>query len=360
MSPVIGTTVHRNDLRAEVERELAAIFTRSTEAASRHGTHFQHLWELAAQHVQGGKLLRPLLLLETYDALRDKESAHARTQVVRIAAAVEALHFAFLLHDDVIDGDLIRRGRPNLIGDLVAQAPVTAASHQWAQAGGILAGDLLLSAAHQAFARADVEADARIRLLDLLEETIHETTAGELVDVGLGTGVIAADLPTVLAMTHRKTAAYTFGLPLRAAAILAGAPAETETLLVAAGTHLGLAYQLQDDLLSTFGDAAQHGKDSFSDLREGKQTALICFARMTSAWTAIEPHLGDPELTADAGRLVRGLLAECGAERFVQGIIDDERTAFAHKLDTGGAAALPPAVRRVLHEVATALEGRCA
>lgn len=350
----------RADLRGDVAGELAAVFARSTDAAQRHGAHFARLWQLAGVHAQGGKLVRPLLLLETYDALRGSGAytGPARPTVVRIAAAVEALHFAFLLHDDVIDGDLIRRGRPNLIGDMISEAPLTGAARHWAQAGGILAGDLLLSAAHQMFARADVDAHARIRLLDLLEETIHETTAGELADVGLGAGVIEPDLPSVLAMTRRKTAAYTFQLPLRAAAVLAGAPGGLETALGAAGAHLGLAYQLQDDLLSTFGDAAQHGKDPLSDLREGKQTALICFARMTSAWAGIAPHLGDPELTADDADRVRRLLTECGAERFVRGLVDDERAAFAEALD--GDAVIPPRVRRVLTDVAAALEGRCA
>lgn len=368
----------RSRLRAEVEQELHRLFSRQTATAQAYGTEFSRLWSMAARHVQGGKLVRPVLLLETFDALQRARAANDpgaeasvdheadRAEVVRVAAAVEALHFTFLLHDDVIDGDLLRRGRPNLIGELAAQttnppkhpSPSQGAEH-WAQAGGILMGDLLLAAAHQLFARLEVSGNARLRLLDLLEHTVIETTAGEFTDVGLSDGLITSDLNTVLAMTGRKTASYSFELPLRAAVILAGGASSLEDTLSSAGSHLGLAYQLQDDLLSTFGDASIHGKDPYSDLREGKQTAIICFARMTSTWPSIESEFGNPELSQPAAEQLRERLRECGAEGFVQGLIDEQLTAFYEVLAGGSQSqAIPGEVRAVLLELAARLEGR--
>ncbi len=377
MSSAVRTDSGRSRLRAEVEQELHALFSRHAATAQAYGPDFARLWSLAARHAQGGKLIRPMLLLESYDAVRRADeaapppadscaeparAAHDRAEALRIAAAVEALHYTFLLHDDVIDGDLIRRGRPNLIGELAevstGRARAAALQH-WAQAGGLLAGDLLLSSAHQLFARADVPAETRLRLLDLLEHTVVETTAGEFADVGLSDGLIAADLSTVLAMTTRKTATYTFELPLRAAVILAGGSPQLESALSSAGLHLGLAYQLQDDLLSTFGDAGIHGKDPYSDLREGKQTAIICFARMTSAWPSIEAEFGNAHLSVETAQHMRDRLRECGAENFVHGLIDEQLTAFYEVLAGGSEAErIPDEVRTVLLDLAARLEGR--
>jgi geranylgeranyl diphosphate synthase type II len=377
-------------LRPAIERELREIFHTRTSAAAAYGGQFVRLWTLAGESVLGGKLVRPFLMLETFDALTEHvpQSDHSyvsgasaepidgepcsREIVIQIASAIELLHYSFLLHDDVIDGDLTRRGRPNLVGALLAENGSVAdhtsdndpqkavrdvAGLHWARTGGILMGDLLLSSTHQTFARAQVGPATRVRLLDLLEHTITESVAGEQVDVGLGDGIIVPDLGTILAMCANKTATYTFELPLRAAAILAGANPRLENALVTAGRHLGLAFQLQDDLLSVFGDPSLHGKDAFSDLREGKQTALIAYARMTSAWPSMEPLFGQSELSnTDCARL-RTLLTGCGAERFVQGLVDEQLRAF-YELLASPVAEIPSRARRVLLELAGQLEGR--
>ena len=368
----------RTDLCSAIENELAGLIGKRASAATAYGPDFARLWELAGQNVLGGKFVRPLLLMETYDALQQTQQARPgsgapgsrqRETAISIAAAIELLHYAFLLHDDVIDGDLVRRGHPNLIGSLLAEAGETARSQSagaetdstragsslhWAQTGGILMGDMLLAATHQSFARADLSHELRLRLLDLLEHTINETVAGEQLDVGLGDGVIAPDLQTILVMCGYKTATYTFELPLRAAATLAGADFAVENALATAGRHLGLAFQLQDDLLSTFGDPRRHGKDPFSDLREGKETAIIAHARTTIAWADIEPFFGRPELSVGDGEHVRRHLSDCGAEAFVQSLIEEQMQAFNNQLTS----TIPASVRHVMLDLAGQLEGR--
>ncbi len=372
MTITSNTVRSRTDLCTAIENELGGLIGKRASAATAYGPDFARLWALAGQNVLGGKFVRPLLLMETYDALnhtqqenRPAESRHRET-AISIAAAIELLHYAFLLHDDVIDGDLVRRGHPNLIGALLAEAGETArettgadSTHagsflHWAQTGGILMGDMLLAATHQAFARADLPHELRLRLLDLLEHTINETVAGEQLDVGLGDGVIAPDLQTILVMCGYKTATYTFELPLRAAATLAGADFAVENALATAGRHLGLAFQLQDDLLSTFGDPRRHGKDPFSDLREGKETAIIAHARTTMAWADIEPFFGRPDLSVGDGQHVRRHLSDCGAEAFVQGLIEEQMQAFNNQLTS----TIPASVRNVLLDLAGQLEGR--
>jgi geranylgeranyl diphosphate synthase type II len=323
-------TTPQEELGIRIEEALRQRFAERTAAAEAYGESFASLWRAASEHALGGKLIRPRLLLEAYQALSTSSGSPADSRaVVGVAADVELLHYAFLLHDDVIDGDLIRRRRPNLIGVLAADRGVEPddADLHWARSSAILMGDLLLSASLLGFARARVSTDTRLRLLDLIEHTIVETVAGEHTDVGLSDGRIIPDLRTILAMSTYKTATYSFALPLRAAAILAGASAEVEEDMATIGRHLGLAFQLQDDILCVFGDAALHGKDPYSDLREGKETAIIAYARMTSAWPHIESAFGSLSLSETDAAAVREHLRSCGAEDYAQSLVTDELAA---------------------------------
>ncbi|MFB7252009.1 polyprenyl synthetase family protein [Microbacterium sp. NPDC056234] len=356
-------TLVREDLHAQIESRVRSVFDDRIARAAPYGDEYVGLWRASAEQVLGGKLLRPRLLVAMHDALLDQDTADeasaTRDAVVEIAAAVEILHYAFLLHDDVIDGDAQRRGKPNLIGalrDARSDLGTTSAQH-WAVTGAILMGDLLLSVVHQMFARAELDHATRLRLLDLLDHTITETVAGEHADVALSDGAIAPDLKTILTMTAHKTATYTFEFPLRVAAMLAGAAPLTEDALAAIGQHLGVAFQLQDDALSVFGDAGEHGKEPYADLREGKETVLIAYARLTSAWSSIEPRFGDSSLSADDGALISDQLRQCGADSFVQHLID-EQLAAARTGISDETAPLPAAARETLMALLDRIQGR--
>lgn len=353
------------DVHSSILSALTRQFAERTAVAEAYGEEFAQLWRLAARHAAGGKLLRPTILVEVHSALAERPGACivGRPTVIDLAASIELLHYAFLLHDDVIDGDLMRRRTPNLISALrdghpQSEAEGEAALH-WGRTGALLMGDLLLSSAHQVFARADLEHSVRLRLLDLLDHTIMETVAGEHTDVALSDGVVTPDLHTILAMTAHKTATYSFEFPLRAAVILAGASPAAETALTAAGRHLGLAFQLQDDLLSVFGDAAEHGKDPYSDLREGKETTIIAYARMTSAWPSIEPWFGDRSLPIGEAVAMRDALRACGAEEFARNLVDEQLAAMYRVLvDSESEGDVPREAHQVLLTLADRIEGR--
>lgn len=355
------TTVVHEDMSTRVEELLRRRFSVHSEGAEMYGAEFASLWRAAADHALGGKLVRPRLLLDVHRALAPDAAGERTTAAVDVATHIELLHYAFLLHDDVIDGDLTRRRGPNLIGALAASAPGTTeeASLHWARSSAILMGDLLLSAAVMGFARADLPHETRGRLLDLVEQTIVETVAGEHTDVALSHGIIAPELHTVLSMSVYKTATYSFSLPLRAAALLSGSSGTAQDTLHTVGRHLGLAYQLQDDLLCVFGDHRTHGKDAFSDLREGKETAIIAYARSTSAWPAIQPGFGSPDLTLQTATEIRDRLRDCGAERFVAGLIGDQLDAMSALLATAERTGdISPDAARSIRSAAARLEGR--
>ncbi|MEL7977621.1 polyprenyl synthetase family protein [Isoptericola sp. F-RaC21] len=290
------------------------------------------LWGAVRATSPGGKRLRPRLLLDAFGALVEgAEPREPREVAVRVAAALELLHHALLVHDDVIDGADSRRGRPNVSGTFAAQARESGATAGQAQAygaaAGILAGDLALAGAVRAVALCGARPWTTERLLDLVDETLHLTADGELSDVGLSTGP-CAELDEALRVAERKTAAYSFQLPLRAAAVLAGRE-DLDADVRQLGRDLGLAFQLRDDLDGVFGDPARTGKSNASDLREGKCTPLVVLARGTWAWLELSAVLGRPDAGEQDLQRARDLLAACGAGAAVEALAGDLEDAAA-------------------------------
>jgi len=123
------------------------------------------------------------------------------------------------------------------------------------------------------------------------------------------------------------------------------------------GRHLGVAFQLQDDLLSAFGASEEHGKDQFSDFREAKETVLIAYARLTQQWPSIEQLLGTESFTVASGHAIQHLLIECGAREFIESMIEDQVRAAVTKLSEHHAA-IPAAVPQFMLSFVDSLERR--
>lgn len=300
------------------------------------------LWETLQQLAVSGKRFRPALLLQVYKVLGGRDLLTA----AKVADAVELLHTAFVIHDDVIDGDEMRRGRANIGGTFVARARgagvAPARARRYGEAAGILAGDLALAGAVREVALCGARPDVVAELLDLLEDVLHRSAAGELADVRISL-TPDASMSEVLHVAEWKTAAYSFELPLRAAGLLADVSDEVVAALGAVGRHLGTAFQLCDDLNGVFGTAEETGKDPLGDLREGKCTALIALARSHPQWSELTHYVGDPDLNEHGAQRARELLVACGARRTVETLVRDLREAAIAET-----SALPTAAGEVL------------
>lgn len=346
-----------------VESELTAFFHARERDAAAYGEEYIRLWQAVGESAGGGKRLRPRLVLSAFHGLAGfgGREAEARSAAVQTALAFELLHSAFLLHDDVIDGDTVRRGRPNVAGEFSADALFRGAgfprARLWGESAAILAGDLLLHAAAQRVARLRVGEATRSRLLDLVDRSVFVTAAGELADVGLATGMSANGLPDVLAMTAYKTAEYSVSGPLAAGALLAGADDEVVELLARYGRLVGVAFQLGDDLLGVYGDESVTGKTAVGDLRQGKETTLIAFARGTALWPDLEPLFGRDDLGPDDTAELAAGLERCGARVFAERLLADHVAAAVAALDT---PLLPSALSATLTGVALGCVGRTA
>jgi octaprenyl-diphosphate synthase len=233
----------RDDL-AKVELELAVQNTSAIEPVAEIGKYLLG---------GGGKRLRPALLL-----LTAKYAGYEGNSAVRLGAVVELIHSATLIHDDVIDGAELRRGRPS-------------SNARWGNHMSVLAGDWLYM---QAFQMALEERNFRV--LDLLIELTQNMVEGELLQLNQ-IGRMDVSEQDALELATRKTAGLFAGCA-RLGAVLGNQPGEKEESLAEYGHYAGLAFQLVDDLLDFTASPAQLGKPVLSDLKEGKVTLPLIYA----------------------------------------------------------------------------------
>jgi len=314
-------TSERAKLAESVERAMAVTATvlqdfldaRVRTAAARSDVAVR-LWADLADGV-GGKLMRPRLAVAAYLGLGGGPDASA---IAPVAAAIEVLHTAMLVHDDLLDHDEVRRGRPNVAGSARARLtgrglPERVVSDQ-VLAASLLAGDLAIASAFALVASAPADRAALLRVVGLLAEGIETTVVGELLDV---TASLSSPRDVdALAVAELKTAAYSGSLPLVVGAVLAGADEEQVARLGAVGSALGVAFQLADDDLGVFGDPAVTGKSVLSDLREGKRTELMrrAYAMADEAGCAVlDAHVGRADLDDAGAAAVRDVLVASGA-----------------------------------------------
>jgi len=219
----------------------------------------------AIEHLlnSGGKRLRPALALLAGAMLGADPERN-----VSLAAAVEMLHTATLVHDDLIDGSLLRRGMPTL-------------NARWSPAATVLAGDFLFARA------ADLAASTgSIRVMSLFARALMTIVNGEVVQqLFLNRRSLSRD--EYLRRIHAKTASM-FELATEAAAVLACASEETVTALASYGREVGMAFQIVDDVLDFAGDPTHVGKPVGSDLRQGLVTLPVLYF--------MESHPDHPDL----------------------------------------------------------------
>jgi geranylgeranyl diphosphate synthase, type I len=263
---------------------------------------------LANLVLSGGKRLRPAFCHLAYvGAGGDPDHA----LLVDVGAGLELLHTFALVHDDIMDDSATRRGMNAIhvqFGDHHTSMGWNNESRRFGEGVAILVGDL-----------AFVYADMLLRNVNSTATTIFnelriEVNIGQYLDL-LGTARGKPTLSLASRICQYKSGKYTIERPLHLGAALADRLPDFESSLTAYGLPLGEAFQLQDDLLGTLGDADLLGKPVGIDLREGKPTALIAhaFERATGAQHAVLDGIGRPGLTANDITLIQRVLIDTGA-----------------------------------------------
>jgi octaprenyl-diphosphate synthase len=215
----------------------------------------------------GGKRLRPALLLLVCGAL-----GYRGEQRFNLAAVVEFIHTATLLHDDVVDESTMRRGRAT-------------ANERFGNPASVLVGDFLYSRAFQMMVSA-----GQMRIMEILADATNVIAEGEVLQL-MNMHDPGLDEAAYLRVIRSKTAKL-FEASARLGAVLAGADAHIEEACATYGQALGTAFQVIDDVLDYDGDVAEMGKNLGDDLREGKATLPLIAAmrRGTSEQGALIRH----------------------------------------------------------------------
>ena len=237
----------------------------------------------------GGKRLRPALLLLVSGAL-----GYQGAQRFNLAAVVEFIHTATLLHDDVVDDSTLRRGRPT-------------ANQQFGNPASVLVGDFLYSRAFQMMLDA-----GQMRVMEILADATNVIAEGEVMQL-MNMHDPGLDEAGYLQVIRSKTAKL-FEASARLAAVLAGADARTEAACAGYGQALGTAFQVIDDVLDYDGDVGELGKNLGDDLREGKVTLPLIAAmrRGTPAQREVIRHAIETGALGELDRIV-AIVGETGA-----------------------------------------------
>ena len=301
----------------------------------------RHLYDLVTAHLsRSGKGIRPALCIATAKAFGGKE-----TNAVPSAAALEMLHNAFLVHDDVEDGSEMRRNHPTMVAEHGVPLAVNTGDAMNALSIRLLRRNLPLLGAPTA-----------IRIYEEIDALLVESLEGQAMELGWirdnDTRVCAADY---LRMTLKKTCLYSFIHPMRIGALVADGERSDLDRFDKLGFFVGAAFQIQDDVLNLIGDK-RYGKEIGGDLMEGKRSLILAhlFERVSGREAdTLRDFLGRPRerrLQREIGWIYE-LLRRYGSIEYAQQASRDLAAAAVSEFETAFAGTQDDEAKEFLRRI---------
>ncbi len=282
-------------LRTEIRRTINAERAKPSPSDSWRDDFSKRLLPYAT----AGKLMRGNLVCFSYEAFSGQRPG---PEVVRTAIALELIHSALLIHDDVMDNDDYRRGKPSIhrqYETLGRHEKLTNPAGFGANVA-LCGGDMCLFMAFGLIGSVLGQSGTPPLVNELFADILVEVCDGQMQDIH---SQARPDLPSKRAICNlmqAKTASYTLSLPLAVGAALAGQPAATIKKLRHVGNAAGIIFQIRDDELGAMGDTAKTGKPVGADIREGKKTLIYYYLMKTctaSERRQLKEIFGNPEIT---------------------------------------------------------------
>lgn len=333
-----------DSVKTEVESRLSGFFDARLDDVAGQGSEVTDLvGSVRDLTLRGGKRLRPGLLLAGYRAAAPEADAGAAWDA---GMALELLHAYFLIHDDWMDQDAVRRGKPAVHTMLAKKYR----SNHIGAASAVLAGDMAACMATEVIGRVDVPPRRLPSIVSTFARIQADAIMGQQLDVHAH-----ENIERTYAL---KTGSYTVRGPLVLGALLAGGSSKLVLELERFATPVGIAFQLRDDLLSAFGDPARTGKPFGNDIRTGKRTLVVeyaCQMAIAKDRADLRRILGNERATKRELERAMAILERSGARSRVEQRIEE-------LLDTGLSAldghAASPVGRELLVDAARALAHR--
>ena len=291
----------------EIEKELIKFSKDWGKYVSQNVSDLQKLNTQFIDRLFGGKMLRGTLVRLGYELAGRK----ATIAIYKPAIAFEILHTSLLIHDDIIDQSPVRRGKPALH---------IAKDKHYGISQAICLGDLGISLSMRLISESDFPLVRKNKALSYFSHIISTTILGEMLDVQFSQGDNRTE-EQILLMQRMKTARYTIVGPLTLGALLAGAPEKFLNTLKQFGDYLGIAFQIQDDLLGIFGDEKTIGKSTTSDIEENKSTLFITYSLKHGNKQQLETlkkYYGKKHISEKQQEAIKQIFIETGAVSYSQ------------------------------------------
>ncbi len=253
--------------------------------------------------MRGGKRLRPLLMVVGYKLYGGRKEE----EIIKASGSIELVQSYLLIHDDIIDESDLRRNKPTL--HKIYERKYN--DRKFGESMAIIAGDLASIYAQQILASTSFDDELKYRALMRMASIIETTGYGQVLDV-FSSKLKSFDEKDLFLLHEYKTAKYTIEGPLILGAILAGG--KEFSMITNYSIPVGIAFQLQDDILGLFGDEESIGKPVTSDLEEGKKTLLVIKAMENEEYREIINRiLGKKNITQKELHTVREIVKKTGA-----------------------------------------------
>lgn len=246
----------------------------------------------------GGKRLRPILVLLAAKSCNVNSKQH-----ISLAAVIEFIHTATLLHDDVVDMSALRRGRPTV-------------NAQWNNPSSVLVGDFIYSRAFQILVQI-----GDMSIMEIMADTTNKIAEGEVLQLISKNNPDSSE-QNYMQVIQNKTAIL-FQAAAQCGAIVADATPEQELALKKFGMHLGIAFQLIDDVLDYDGNSETMGKNIGDDLAEGKPTLPLIYAlehASESQASLIRRCLTEEQLSEESLSQIIQIIRDCGALEYTRNL----------------------------------------
>lgn len=269
--------------------------------------------EKLEEYIEGGKKVRGALTVLGYKALGGKKEK----DIIPVSAAAEIIHSSLLIHDDFIDHDEVRRGKPTM-----HRVYAKGKSDHYGASIALIIGDVGLFLGHGLVAGSNFDPKERINALQELDRLLINTGYGQILDVTFDEKEYLK-WEEIFKVRKLKTADYTFTLPLKIGAIFAGAKVKSLKAIESYGEPVGIAFQIKDDILGVFGDSKITGKSSESDIKAGKKTFLFAKAKEMASKKDkqfLEKWYGSNDLTKKRIEKIREIIKDSGALDYSVGL----------------------------------------
>ena len=307
--------------KAAIDRELKAQFDIAiSEASKKDELIAEALLQAKKIALAGGKRIRAALLCQAYFGVGGKE----KKKIMKVAAAIELVHLFLLVHDDIIDRGYLRHGQKT-VHNFFGKKNISDSSQHFGESVAIITGEMLYVIANKIILESGFSQKEILNAVLQLQKIVALTIIGQSQDIAIEHRKNASE-KEVLAMYENKTARYTFEGPLHLGAMLAGC--ENKKTLQALSRYavpLGIAFQIQDDILGVFGSEKKIGKSVASDIEEGKISILVVKARSTASVQEkkqINAILGKRQLTTKEIKVFQAILISTGSLQYAKDMAD--------------------------------------